>query len=258
MNVLNVVAIIQARMGSTRLPGKVMKEVQGKSLLQYQLERVRKSPFIHEIVVATTNKESDQPIVDLCERLSVAYFRGSEDDVLTRFFEAATEYHAEIVIRLTGDCPLIDSNTIDKVLVEYLASARIYDYVSNTMERTFPRGFDVEVFSMKTLERTYREAGDSAYREHVTPYIYHNPEKFKLASLHHHTDLSSLRLTVDTEDDLVLITKLLEQLHEKESFTLEDISRVLQENPDWASLNSHIEQMKVSNMKISKSETENQ
>ncbi|MGM9956183.1 MAG: cytidylyltransferase domain-containing protein [Peribacillus sp.] len=253
---MKVVAIIQARMGSTRLPGKVMRKVQGKPLLEYQLERIRKSQFINEIVVATTTKESDQPIVDLCERLSVAYFRGSEDDVLSRFFEAATRHHAKIVIRLTADCPLIDHHTVDKVLAKYLLNAGQYDYASNSLERTYPRGFDVEVFSMETLEKTYKEANVSAYREHVTPYIYYHPELFNLVSIQHHTDLSSLRLTVDTEDDLGLITKLLNHLQKKEDFTLEDIMDLLQENPDWASLNSHIEQKKVSKIKMGNTETE--
>ncbi|MGE7778930.1 cytidylyltransferase domain-containing protein [Peribacillus sp. NPDC097264] len=255
---MKVVAVIQARMGSTRLPGKVMRKVQGKPLLEYQVERVKQSKFINKIVVATTIKESDQPIVDLFERLSVAYFRGSEDDVLSRFFEAATKHHAKIVIRLTADCPLNDHHKVDKVLAEYFLNAEEYDYASNTLERTYPRGFDVEVFSMETLEKAYKEANGSAYREHVTPYIYYHPELFNLASIHYHTDLSSFRLTVDTEDDLVLITKLLHHLQKKEDFTLEDIMGLLQEHPDWASLNSHIEQLKVSMIKIGNTETDDQ
>lgn len=258
MSFLKVVAIIQARMGSKRFPGKVMRKVQGKPLLEYQLERIRKSQYINEIVVATTYKESDQPIVDLCVRLSVAYFRGSEDDVLSRFFEAATKHHAKIVIRLTADCPLIDHHTVDKVLAEYFLNSEEYDYASNTLVRTYPRGFDVEVFSVETLEKAYKEANGPAYREHVTPYIYYHPELFNLASIHHHTDLSSFRLTVDTEDDLVLITKLLNHLHKIEDFTLEDIIDLLKENPDWTSLNSHIEQKKVSKRKIGNTETDDQ
>lgn len=251
MKDLKVVAIIQARMGSTRLPGKVMRHVQGKPLLQYQLERIGKARFINKIVVATTTNETEQPILDLCERLSVSYFSGPEDDVLTRFFDAATEQQADIVVRLTADCPLIDPRTIDQALAEYLANVGKYDYVSNTLERTYPRGFDVEVFSMKALEQACREAKEATYREHVTPYIYHHPEKFKLASILNDTDLSSLRLTVDTEDDLELITRLLVYLYENEDFTLEDITNLLQDKPDWSSINSHIEQKKVFKLKES-------
>ena len=251
MKGLKVVAIIQARMGSSRLPGKVMRQVQGKPLLEYQLERIGKARLINKIVVATTTKETEKPIVDLCERLSVAIFRGPEDDVLTRYFDAATEQQAEIVVRLTADCPLIDPHTIDQALVKYLTDVREYDYVSNTLKRTYPRGFDVEVFSMKALEQAFREAKEATYREHVTPYIYHHPDKFKLASFLNPIDLSSLRLTVDTEDDLELITRLLEHLYEKEDFTMEDIIKSLQDKPEWASINSHIEQKKVLNMKKS-------
>ncbi|MGE7601568.1 cytidylyltransferase domain-containing protein [Peribacillus sp. NPDC097675] len=248
---MKVVAIIQARMGSSRLPGKVMKQVQGKPLLQYQLERIGKARFINKIVVATTTKETEQPIVDLCERLSVAIFRGPEDDVLTRFFDAATEHQTDIVVRLTADCPLIDPHTIDQALEEFLAGVGKYDYVSNTLERTYPRGFDVEVFSMKALEQAFKEAKEATYREHVTPYIYHHPEKFRLAPFLNDIDFSSLRLTVDTEDDLKLITWLLDHLYENDDFTLEDVTNLLQDNPEWASINAHIEQKKVFTMKES-------
>ncbi|MFJ7746605.1 cytidylyltransferase domain-containing protein [Peribacillus sp. NPDC097295] len=251
---MKVVAIIQARMGSSRLPGKVMKQVQGKPLLQYQLERIGKARLINKIVVATTTKETEQPIVDLCERLSVAIFRGPEDDVLTRFFDAATEHQTDIVVRLTADCPLIDPHTIDQALVEFLADVGKYDYVSNTLVRTYPRGFDVEVFSMKALAQAFKEAKEAAYREHVTPYIYHHPKKFKLASFLNGTDFSSLRLTVDTEDDLELITRLLEHLYEKEDFTLEDITKLLKDKPEWSSINSHIEQKEVFTLKESERE----
>ncbi|MGE7766859.1 cytidylyltransferase domain-containing protein [Peribacillus sp. NPDC096540] len=255
---MKVVAIIQARMGSTRLPGKVMKEVLGKPLLEYQIERVRRSKLINKIVVATTTKETERPIVDLCERLSVAYFRGAEDDVLMRFFEASSKYEAEVVVRLTSDCPLIDPNVIDKVIYEYLSKISLYDYVSNTIERTYPRGLDIEVFSMKALEQSYREARGTVYREHVTPYIYHHPDKFKLAFVKHHIDLSSFRLTVDTEDDLVLIRLLINSLYErnKKYFTLEDIIYLLQDKPEWVLINSHIEQKEVSKSKIFNSELE--
>ncbi|WP_057915694.1 cytidylyltransferase domain-containing protein [Peribacillus muralis] len=245
---MKVVAIIQARMGSTRLPGKVMKEVLGTPLLEYQIERVGRSKLISKIVVATTTKETEQPIVELCERLSVDYFRGSEEDVLKRFFEASNKYDAEVVVRLTSDCPLIDPNIIDKIISEYLSNISLYDYISNTIERTYPRGFDVEVFSMKALEKSYREAGDTVYREHVTPYIYHHPDKFKIAYVKHHIDLSSFRLTVDTEEDLVLITLIINSFYEKNKkhFTFEDIIYLLQDKPEWVSINSHIEQKKVS------------
>lgn len=244
---MKIVAIIQARMGSTRLPGKILKEVLGRPLLEYQIERVRRSRFIHQIVIATTNKESEQPIIDLCNRLFVAYYRGSEQDVLSRYWEAAMRYKATVVVRLTSDCPLIDPEIIDANIAEYLSKINLYDYVSNTIERTFPRGLDVEVMSMKALDQANREARNIVHREHVTSYIYLHPDKFTLGSVKNPLDVSSYRLTVDTEEDFQLIKRLIHHLSDKkiESVTFEDIICLLQENPEWSLINSHIEQKKL-------------
>lgn len=152
------------------------------------------------------------------------------------------------MVRLTSDCPLIDPNIIDKTIYEYLSKISECDYVSNTVERTYPRGLDVEVFSMTTLEQAFREAKNIDYREHVTPYIYRHPDKFNIAFVKHPIDLSSFRLTVDTEEDFILITLLINSLYKqdtKESFTIETIMELLQNNPDWVLINSHIEQKKV-------------
>jgi spore coat polysaccharide biosynthesis protein SpsF len=241
---LKVVAIIQARMGSTRLPGKVMKEVCGKPLLEYLIERVRKSKLIHEIVIATSIKTTEQPIIDLCNRLKVNYFRGSEEDVLSRYYVAAQYYKADLVIRLTADNPLIDPHIIDKIISFFLSDPTKYDYVSNTLDRTYPRGLDTEVFSMKALEQAYHQADQPAYREHVTPYIYLHPEKFQLGNVTNDTNYSSIRLTVDTEEDFSLIKKIIETFHHQkmECFHLEDIIQLLQQQPDWLSENRHIQQ----------------
>ncbi|MXQ54255.1 cytidylyltransferase domain-containing protein [Shimazuella alba] len=244
---MKIVAIIQARMGSTRLPGKILKEVLGRPLLEYQIERVRKSRFIHQIVIATTNKESEQPIIDLCNRLSVAYHRGSEQDVLLRYWEAAMRYKATVVVRLTSDCPLIDPKIIDASITKYLSKINLYDYVSNTIERTFPRGLDVEVMSMKALDQANREARNIVHREHVTPYIYLHPDKFTLGSVKNPLDVSSYRLTVDTKEDFQLIKRLIHYFSDKkiESVTFEDIICLLQKKPEWNLINSHIEQKKL-------------
>ena len=255
---MKVVAIIQARMGSTRLPGKIMKKVLGKPLLEYQIERVKRSRLINQIVIATTTKDQEQPIIDLCTRLSVDYYRGSEDDVLSRYFEAANYYKGEVIVRLTSDCPLLDPDTIDKIITKYLENPNRYDYVSNTIDRTYPRGFDVEIFSMEALEQANSEATNAAEREHVTPYIYHHPNKFKLANVKHRNDLSSFRLTVDTEADLDLITRVITDFYrqKKTQFQLEDIIQLLQENQEWALINAHIEQKKLIPPKTKQSELE--
>jgi spore coat polysaccharide biosynthesis protein SpsF len=241
---MKVAAIIQARMGSTRLSGKVLKKVLGKSLLEYQLERVTRAEMIEEIIIATTIKEDDDPIVALCKELSIPYYRGSEDDVLSRYFEAATKYEVDAIVRLTSDCPVIDPKVIDKTIKVFLEGE--YDYVSNSIERTYPRGMDTEVFSYQGLEEIQQKASKTYEREHVTPYFYQHPEQYNLTCVLHNEDLSRYRLTVDTKEDFELIKCIIQDLYpKKHNFTLEEIIETLQENPDLFFINSHVEQKKL-------------
>jgi spore coat polysaccharide biosynthesis protein SpsF len=243
---VKVAAIIQARMGSTRLPGKVLKKILGKTLLEYQIERVKRAKTIDEIIIATTTKESDDQIVQLCQQLSIPYYRGSEEDVLSRYYEAATEFNVDVVVRLTSDCPIIDPNVIDKVVEHYLENKDRYDYVSNTLTRTYPRGMDTEVMSYEALKRAHKEAKELTYREHVTAYIYHHPNEFKLCSVLNEKDESKHRWTVDTEEDFLLIKNILETLYPiNPLFTLEDVILILRDKPEWVQINAHIEQKKL-------------
>jgi len=173
-----VVVIIQARMKSSRLPGKVMLQVLKRPLLSYLLERVGEVGTTNEMIVATGNHPDDQPIVELCQEQGIRVFRGSDEDVLDRYLQAAREYHADVVVRITADCPLIDPNIIERVIRFYLDNT--YDYVSNTLVRTYPRGMDAEVFSRTTLEKTAYEAKAASEREHVTLFMYRHPEMFRL------------------------------------------------------------------------------
>ncbi|WP_099354150.1 cytidylyltransferase domain-containing protein [Fredinandcohnia onubensis] len=240
---MKIVATIQARMGSTRLPGKVLKKVLGKPLLEYQIERLKKSKIIDKIVVATTTKKSDQAIIDLCERLSIDYTRGSEEDVLARYYNAALESEADIIVRITSDCPLISPSVIDQVITTFLQNAPRYDFVSNTIERTYPRGFDTEVFAFNALEQAYKEGFEYLYREHVTTYILRNPTKFQMKNVKYKRDLSKYRLTVDTEEDYELIRNIIEILYPKNpNFELEDIIRLLEKRSDLFLLNAHVQQ----------------
>ncbi|WP_174615544.1 cytidylyltransferase domain-containing protein [Virgibacillus ihumii] len=242
---MNIVAIIQARMGSTRLPEKIMKKVSGKPLLEYQIERVKRSKLINKIIIATTVKQQEQPIIDLCDRLSVDYYRGSENDVLSRFYEAATESDADAIVRLTADCPLISPHVIDNIISQFLLLTPKYDYVSNTIERTYPLGLDTEVFSMECLETASREGKKDLHREHVTAYMYTHPNKFITANVKHTQDHSNFRLTVDTKEDFQLIANILETLYpQKPDFELEDIIRLLEKRKDWLAINAHVEQKK--------------
>jgi spore coat polysaccharide biosynthesis protein SpsF len=243
---VKVAAIIQARMGSTRLPGKVLKKVLGKTLLEYQIERVKRAKTIDEIIIATTTKESDDQIVQLCQQLSIPYYRGSEEDVLSRYYEAATEFGVDVVVRLTSDCPIIDPNVIDKVVEHYLENKDRYDYVSNTLARTYPRGLDTEVMSYEVLKRAHEEAKELTYREHVTAYIYHHPDQFRLYNVSNEKDESKHRWTVDTEEDFELIKKIVSKLYpENTHFNMDDVLKLIDRNPAWFDINSHVEQKKL-------------
>ncbi|OAT80984.1 acylneuraminate cytidylyltransferase [Bacillus sp. MKU004] len=241
---MKIVGIIQARMGSTRLPGKIMKKVNDKSLLDYQLERVKRSNILDEIVIATTTKEHDDFIVEFCENQKTKVYRGSEDNVLERYYYAAKEANADIVVRMTSDCPLIDPEIIDHVISNYLDSD--FDYVSNTQIRTYPRGMDTEVFSFSVLEQAYLNAKKEYEKEHVTPFIYLNPSIYSIGQVENNQDYSKYRLTVDTPEDFKLISILIEKLYvDDKMFGLKKIISILQEEPHLYEINKYIEQKKL-------------
>ncbi len=237
--------IVQARMTSTRLPGKVLKRVLDKPLLEYQIERLRRVKLADEIVIATTVNDTDEPIIELCDRLSVPYFRGSEEDVLARYHGAAQEHYADVVVRVTSDCPLIDPQVIDKVINFYTENTDKYDYVSNCLKRTYPRGMDTEVFSLKALYESFLEATAQPDREHVTPFIYRHPERYCVGHVVYSENQSSHRWTVDTPEDFELIRRIIETIYpEKYDFSIEDCLSLIKQHPNWSAINSHIQQKK--------------
>lgn len=243
---IRVVAIIQARMGSTRLPGKILKKVQGKTLLEIQLERLQQSTLIEQIIVATTTQAQDDVVVDVCKELAINFYRGSEEDVLSRYYEAAVAFDANVIVRLTSDCPLIDPMIVDEVIEIYARQQDTIDYVSNTLERTYPRGLDVEVFSFEALEKAYVEAVLQRDREHVTAYFYSNPDVFKIDQVKGEQDYSHFRWTVDTPEDCELIELILNELYEdKQLFYMQDVIQLLTRHPEWNDINAHIEQKKL-------------
>ncbi|WP_339179798.1 glycosyltransferase family protein [Oceanobacillus sp. FSL W7-1293] len=241
---MKILAIIQARMGSTRLPGKVLKKILDKPLLEYQIERLRKCQTLDQIVIATTTKVADKPLVDFCQSLGVSYYRGSEEDVLSRYYEAATLYDGDVIVRLTSDCPIIDPEVVDKVVTSYLNNP-VYDYVSNTLERSYPRGLDTSLITYSSLKEAYHKADDNLDREHVTRYIYNRPNEYDLLNISNDKNASHHRWTVDTNEDFRLITKIIESLYPvNPDFVLADMLHLLNENPDWVKINKHIEQKK--------------
>ncbi len=237
-------AIVQARIGSTRLPGKVMKMIVGKPMLELMIERLKRAMELDGIIIATTDKDTEHPIVDLVRSLEgVLLFRGSEDDVLARYHGAAVEYDVETIVRVTSDCPLIDSDVTDKIVRVYQDQIGEIDYVSNIRKRTYPRGLDVEVFSFTSLDKAFKEVVLLPDREHVTEYILQHPNTFRMYDVVDDYDRSSMRWTVDTPEDLELITKIYESLYyHKPDFTYSDILQLLGQHPEWHRINAHIEQ----------------
>jgi spore coat polysaccharide biosynthesis protein SpsF len=232
-------------MGSTRLPGKVLKQVLGIPLLQFQINRVKKSKLVNQIVIATSKKELDEPIVELCDKLAVSCYQGSEENVLERYYEAANLYKADIVVRLTADCPIVDPTVIDNVIQYFLDHSMSYDYVSNTLKRTYPRGMDTELLTIDVLSAAYTEATLDEDHEHVTPFIYKNPGRFRLANVSYKEDQSHQRWTVDTIEDFTLIKKIIESFYPlKQNFSLEYCLQLLGKNPEWFLINQHIKQKK--------------
>ncbi|MFJ8261828.1 cytidylyltransferase domain-containing protein [Rummeliibacillus sp. NPDC094406] len=241
---MSVSAIIQARMGSSRLPGKILKEVNGKPLLLHQIERLRQCKEIDQLIIATTVEEQDNQIFEFCNHHNVSIFRGSENNVLERYYETWKQFGGDVIVRLTSDCPIIDYKIVDKTIRFFLDNE--FDYVSNTIERTFPRGLDTEVFSVATLETTYKQAKLERDKEHVTAYIYTHPEKFKIGSYKGEINYSKYRWTVDTEEDFALIKNLFEAYKGKENqLDLASAVRLMEQNPAWFLINEHIEQKKI-------------
>lgn len=238
--------IVQARMTSTRLPGKVLKEILGKSLLEYHIERLRRVELADDIVIATTTNDTDLPIVNLCKYLGVTFTRGSEHDVLARYYEAATLHHADVIVRVTSDCPLIDPTVIDKAIRFYRDRSNDYDYVSNALIQSYPYGLAVEVFPFKALEEAHQEAIAEPEREHVSPFIYMRPERYRIGHLEHSENLSHHRWTVDTPEDFELVRRITETLYPvKAEFDTQDILALLKKHPDWVKINAHVRQKKL-------------
>ncbi len=237
-----ICAIIQARFSSTRLPGKVLREINGRPMLSYMMERVDAAKNIDKVALATSIDSSDDPIEELCRKDNVLYYRGSLDDVLDRYYQTALRLKADTIVRLTGDCPLIDPKMIDDMVDVYKNSN--YDYVANTLppKWTVPEGMDIEVFSFKNLKRAWSEAKKPSDREHVTFYFWNNPELFSVSRYNLKTDLSAYRLTVDYPEDFEVIEAIFTALYPKKRiFTMEDIIEFLKDNPDIHRKNKDIE-----------------
>jgi spore coat polysaccharide biosynthesis protein SpsF len=247
---MRTVAIVQARLGSSRLPGKVLQDLAGATMLARVVERLRAARTIDDIVIATTMSESDDPIITEAARLGVHAWRGSEQNVLARYIGAARKYHAGAVVRVTSDCPLIDPETIDRV-VNTLRNASV-DYTSNTHTRTYPRGLDVEAFYLETLEKIFALATSPAAREHVTAYLMEKPNEFTIHQVTADTDDSDLRWTVDTEEDLAMIRMLFADLDLGRTMRpYREVVAAVRARPELLAINAHIIQKNWQDSRVS-------
>jgi spore coat polysaccharide biosynthesis protein SpsF len=237
---MRIVTIIQARMGSARLPGKVMKDLGGETVLARVVRRVRRATLMGEVTVATTTEPSDDVILQECRRLSVQVFRGAQDDVLDRYYCATQLAKAEAIIRITSDCPLIEPAISDKTVLKFLDEQP--DYASNALERTYPRGLDTEVMTREALARAWQQAQQPYQRVHVTPYIYENPSRFRILSVTGETDYSSHRWTLDTAEDLTFLRAVYARMGNDDHFTWHDVLTVLDKDPSILNLNRSVSQ----------------
>lgn len=242
---MRIVAIVQARMGSTRLPGKVLKDLAGEPVLARCINRIRRATMLDEVVIATTTQSADQAIVRLCAQRGWPCFLGSEDDVLDRYYRAAVTHQADIVVRISSDCPLIDPAVTDRVVQEFLNHQPGVDYAANTLPpRTFPRGLDTEVIRFDALERAHLLDQNPAWREHVTPYIYRNPPRFSLHSVINEKDYSHMRWTVDTSEDLAFARRI--YIHfAQDTFSWQAVLAVLAQYPEWLEINQGVRQKAI-------------
>lgn len=238
---MRITAIIQARTGSTRLPGKVLEDLAGQPVLAHVIERARRAKTLDNVVVATTELPADDVIVRLCEERGWPYFRGSEEDVLDRYYRAALTFKADAIVRITSDCPLIEPEIIDKVVSEFLSGYPELEYVSNNIKRTFPLGLDTETVSFNALEKAWREDHNPAWREHVTIYILRHPEKFKMRNITSGGDYSYMRWTVDTVEDLNFIRRIYHHF-QNDNFHWREVLHLLEMHPEWLKINQHIRQ----------------
>jgi glutamate-1-semialdehyde 2,1-aminomutase len=227
--IMKIAAIVQARMNSTRLPGKVLKHILNKPLIELLLTRLSQSSKLDEIIVATSEDPQNDKLQSIIESLGYRCTRGSEKDVLNRFYETAKKIHADVIVRITGDCPLVDSALVDKCIQCYKDSN--VDYFSNTNPRSFPDGLDIEVFSFSSIEYANKEAVSKFDREHVTPFII-NSDRFLKSSLQNKENLSNLRWTVDEQEDLNVITNIFEYFSSNINFNWNQVLELQIKKPE--------------------------
>lgn len=234
-----IMASVQARMGSTRLPKKVLKIIAGKPMLWHIVNRLKKARLINKIVIATSTNERDKPIWEFAKHYGIESYAGSEENLVDRHFQAAKRYKADVIVRITADCPLIDPRVVDKVVKHFLDGN--FDYVSNVVKSTYPVGLDTEVFSYGALKRVWKEAKTPLEREFFTVYMRDHPEIFKIGNVVQKKDLSHMQWTVDTKKDLKFIREIYKRLYkENKVFCTDDVLDLLKKHPELMEINKGV------------------
>ena len=228
--------IIQARVGSKRLPGKILKKLDKKyNVLEYVINQLKFSKKIDKIIIATTLSKHDEVIVDFAKKHNYEYFRGSENDVLDRFYQCAKKFNLDTIVRITSDCPLIDPNIVDQVIEKFTLTNN--DYVTNIFPRTFPKGLDIEIFDFIVLTHMWKNATLPSEREHVTQFVFNN-KKFKIGNFENKQNLGNLRWTIDYEKDYEFLCKIIQKI-EKRPILMNDVLKILNSEPDLKKINSN-------------------
>lgn len=240
----SVLAIVQARCGSTRLPQKILCDLAGEPMLQAILRRAARAKELDSLLVATTERADDDAVVEVATRCGVPVHRGAVDDCLDRLYQAARDRSSDVIVRLTADNPFVDGEFIDWVLMQYMQPSQGLDYVSSSLGGGFPLGLSVEAFSFAALETAWREDNDPASREHVTPFIYRHPSRFRVKALVSERDNSAMRWTVDTPEDLEFVRKVYDHFGGDE-FNHRQVLRLLDLHPNWMEINGHVKQVRV-------------
>lgn len=236
---MKIDAIFQVRMGSTRLPKKMFKKILGRPLLWQVIQRVKAASLVDRIILATTREKEDDRIVRFAQKMGLLYSRGSTDNVLDRVYQAAKKFKSDIIVRITPDDPFKDPKIIDEFVNYFLKNK--FDYVSNTVKPTYPEGLDIEIFSFKALKKAWQEARKPLEKEHLTPYIWENPKKFKIKNLSYKKNLSRYRWTIDYQKDLEFVREIYKRLYPKKKiFLMKDILKVLKKEPKLQKLNEGI------------------
>jgi spore coat polysaccharide biosynthesis protein SpsF len=235
-----IIAILQARLSSTRLPGKVLKPIMNKPMLAYQIERIKKSRLIDKVILATSTSAEDMALVELAQDLGIEAYRGNLENVLDRFYQAGKQYQPDHIVRLTGDCPLLDPGLVDDLIQFHLDGH--YDYSSNCQQPTFPDGLDAEIMRWQVLEEAFQEAKLPSEKEHVTPFIHRRPERYQLGHFKNAEDHSGLRWTVDEAKDFELIENIYQYLYpQNPHFCWRDVLGYVQAHPELKNYNTGYE-----------------